>query len=77
MTPNPHAAVALRDGPIERGTYRVVVYEPDSRVTLKNFDELERATAYANDAASETENGVVRAYVLDHTLRVVRTGEHY
>lgn len=74
---SPYAALARRAGPLAEGSYRVLVYEPDSRITTRDFASLEEAARYADDAASETEGGVVLSYVLDAELRVVRAGKHY
>lgn len=74
---SPRAALARRVGPLSHGSFRVMVHEADSRVSSKDFTELESARRYADDAASETENGPVHAYVVDSLFRVVASGEHY
>lgn len=74
---NPHAAIARRAGPLAKGSYRVLVYEPDSRITTRDFATLSEAERYADDAASESESGVVLSYLLDDGFQVVRAGKHY
>ncbi len=74
---NPHASVARTGGPLDPGAYRVVVYEPDTRITIKDFTDPKQAQRYADDAASETETGIVTSYVLNGELRVVHVGVHY
>jgi hypothetical protein len=73
----PQVARARAAGPIAAGSFRVVVFEADGRVHVRDFDELEAARRYADDAASEAEVGVVTSSVLDDQLRVVHRGEHY
>ena len=70
-------ARARAAGPIAAGWFRVVVFEAGGRVSVRDFEEVEAARRYADDAASEVEDGVVTAVVLDDELRVVRWGEHY
>lgn len=60
-----------------QGRYRAVVYETGlSRTTEHWFDDLDRAKAYANDCASETEHGPVFACVYENETEVYR-GRHY
>lgn len=59
-----------------RAPYIVRVYEPD--VTSEtSFQSLAEARQYADDAASETENGPVYADVLDESGAIVYRGRHY
>jgi hypothetical protein len=74
---SPHVAAARRRGPLARGTFRVLVYEPDARITSRDFDALAEARTYADDAASEIENGPVLSLVFDDTPKVVHRGRHY
>ena len=69
--------IARRRGPLEAGGYRVVVYEATGGISSKDFGNRVDAERYANDAASETEHGIVQAYVLDGNFEVVYTGAHY
>lgn len=73
----PHLARARAAGALAKGSFRAVVSEPDGRFTTRDFADLSAARTYADDAASETENGVVLAWVFDHDLRVVHVGTHY
>lgn len=59
------------------GLFRVLVLEADGRNTTRDFADLEAARAYADDAASETEDGPARAYVYDEGLNRLYTGRHY
>ena len=68
---------ARSHGPLSAGHFRVVVYEASSRVTFHDFSARALAERYANDAASETEDGIVLAYVVDSSFRIVHTGKHY
>ena len=74
---SPHAARARAAGELATGAHRVLTYEPDSRVASKDFASRAEAQAYADDAASETENGIVSAYVFDDCFRMVSVGKHY
>jgi hypothetical protein len=70
--------MAEQDGrSIKRGDYRVVVHEADSRISSRDFADRESAEAYADDAASEAEDGVVLAQVFDDELQLVYAGRHY
>jgi hypothetical protein len=80
MTPPSFIADAARkDGPIARGCYRVVVLEGDTDCSARDFDSLDRAERYANDAASETDGpgGSPLAYIFDDQLRFLNEGRHY
>ena len=57
--------------------YRVFVREADGRDSVKTFSSLEEARRYADDAASEVENGPVYARVVDPMERLVYEGRHY
>ena len=74
---DPAAHHARQAGPIAAGAFRAVVIEANARVTRKDFGDLESARQYADDAASEAEDGIVLAYVLDEVLRVIHRGRHY
>lgn len=74
---SPQAAQARAAGDIATGAHRVLTYEPGSRVATKDFASLSEAQAYADDAASEAENGIVAAYVFDDRFRMVSVGKHY
>lgn len=74
---NPHGALARTFGPMLVGDYRVLVYEPDARVTFKDFSDLDVAKQYADDAASESENGIVQALVFNGDLCTLHVGRHY
>ena len=73
---NPKGALARSHGPLERG-YRVLVYEADSRISFRDEAELDAAKRYADDAASESESGVVVAYVFNSEFRLLHVGRHY
>lgn len=65
------------DLPLEqRPPYTVRVYEADV-TSEKPFQSLAEARQYADDAASETENGPVYADVLDEGGAIVYRGRHY
>lgn len=60
----------------QRALYIVRVYEAD--VTSEtSFQSLAEARQYADDAASETENGPVYADVLGEGGAIVYRGRHY
>jgi hypothetical protein len=46
-------------------------------MTSHEFDDLEKAKQYADDCASETEDGPVYAYVFDSDFQQVHYGQHY
>lgn len=69
--------LGLREGPVLAGRFRVVIYEADGRVTICDHDDLAAARAHADDAASETEDGVVIAVVFDDRFEPVHRGTHY
>lgn len=71
---DPMAARARRAGRMAPGGFRVVVFEADASVTCRDFRRLEEARAYADDAASETEQGVVIAAVFDEAGRRLHQG---
>jgi len=73
----PSVALARSFGAIAPGSFRAIVSEGDARVTHRDFDDLATAITYANDAASETEEGPILAWVVDAELRVVHRGVHY
>jgi len=73
----PHAAVARSVGPLAPGRVRVVVYEADQRIQCRDFDDLAAAQRYADDAASETEHGIVQSVIFDAEFRMIAEGRHY
>lgn len=73
----PHAARARAAGPLSAGSLRVVVYEASGRVSTRDFDSPDDARRYADDAASEAEDGVVLSFVFDASFRQIWTGKHY
>jgi hypothetical protein len=73
----PVAARARRAGAVAAGSFRAVVLEPDARVVCRDFATRDAAQRHADDAASETEHGIVVAHVVDEDFRVVHTGRHY
>ena len=66
-------------GTVAPGGYRVVVLEADSGLTVRDFDTLEHAERYADDAASECDGpaGSPFSYVFDETLQFIGRGMHY
>lgn len=60
----------------QRAPYIVRVHEADV-TSEKSFQNLAEARQYADDAASETENGPVYADVLDEGGAIVYRGRHY
>jgi hypothetical protein len=73
----PVALHARRGGPMASGNFRVVVFEADGRSACRDFGDLETARGYADDAASEIEDGIVLADVVDERFQVVHRGAHY
>jgi hypothetical protein len=73
----PAVARARAAGPIAVGSFRAVVFEANARVSVRDFGDLDSACRYADDAASEVEDGVVVSSVLDDQLRIVHRGTHY
>lgn len=67
---DPIVAHARGCGAIQPGHYRVVVLEPDGRVSHADFGELSAARQHAADAAHEADDdrGSALAYVLDDGL---------
>ncbi len=74
---DPAANHARQAGPIASGAFRAVVVEANGRVTHKDFGDQASARQYADDAASESEDVIVLAYVVDAGLSVVHRGRHY
>jgi hypothetical protein len=68
---------AQRQGEIPVGSFRVSVLEPNLRISHHDFASREEACAYANDAASETEDNPPIAYVFDDALALVHRGRPY
>ena len=64
-------------GPVPRGCYRVAVLESGGELSIKDFADRETAQRYANDAASESDNPSLLAYVFDDKLQFVARGRHY
>ena len=60
------------------GLYRVRVLEPGlERSSEYDFESLERAKAFANDAASETEFGPVFSSIYNDQGEEIYRGRHY
>ena len=70
-------AAAAERGPIPRGIVRVVVIESSLALTVKDFDDRTAAIAYADDAASESDDNPPIAKVFDEHLHLVHEGRHY
>ncbi len=69
------ASAARQHGPIGDGACRVLVIEAGGRISQKDFDDLQSAVTYADDAASEESRPI--AYVCDSALAVLAQGRHY
>jgi hypothetical protein len=74
---DPHVAHARAAGPLAKGSYRAMVFEADGRLTHHDFANESQAKAYAIDAASESENGPVSAYVVNSAFFITFRGRHY
>lgn len=70
------AELARRQGPLAAGAFRSVVCEADGRFTFRDHVDLEGARTYADDAATESEDGIVLAFVFDHEFELVHEGRH-
>ena len=57
--------LARKRGPVRDGFFRVITIEADSRTGCRDFESLEEAKQYADDAAFETESGSPVAVVLE------------
>ena len=68
---------ARERGAIASNTFRVVVCEASDEISVKNFTSREEAVAYANDAASETDDIPPIAIVFDDQFRVVHSGRSW
>jgi hypothetical protein len=68
---------ALRQGEIPVGGFRASVLESDHRISHHDFSSREEACAFANDAASETDDNAPIAYVFDEGFVVVHRGRPY
>jgi hypothetical protein len=68
-------AAASAHGPLAPGHFRVVVIEPSGAMTFHDFDSLEAARRYADDAASESDDLTPVSAVVDGT-RIVSRGRH-
>lgn len=69
---------ARQAGPLAAGGYRVAVLEASGDVSVSDFEDLKKATAYADDAASEWQpGGPPIVYVFDDELQAVGRGRHY
>jgi hypothetical protein len=57
----------------------VVVLEGEADCSVRDFDSLDPAERYANDAASETDGPGASplAYIFDDELRFLSEGGHY
>jgi len=71
------AALARAAGPLSPGRFRVLVFEADATTRCTDFDSLAEARSYADDAASETADGIVLSFVFDDRLSEVAEGQHY
>lgn len=71
----PDTALARGFGPIAAGSFRVVVYDEERRLSFADFVSLEIAAGYADDYASEDMRIV--ADVFDDRFRHVGRGQHY
>lgn len=69
--------LARKRGPVPEGSFRVITIEADSTTGCRDFDSLEGAKRYADDAASESESGSPVSAVLDETFQVVYRGRPY
>ena len=72
---DPDAALARGFGPIAAGSFRVIVFDEERRISFADFESRELAQGYADDAASE--GGLILADVYDDQLRHVGRGTHY
>lgn len=70
---------ARAHGPVAPGSFRVVVLEANSELTIRDFEDFDRAQRYAEDAASESDGpgGTPYAYVFDDKLVFLNRGAHY
>ncbi|MBI3395257.1 MAG: hypothetical protein HY042_05440 [Spirochaetia bacterium] len=59
------------------GRYVVVVGGPDQAARSFTFDMLQDAKNFADDSASETENGPTYAHVEDRSGKILYHGQHY
>jgi hypothetical protein len=76
----PHTAMkrfASDAGPIASGTFRVVVDGDGRATTHYDFASRDDARTFADDAASETQEGPTWAVVLDDALVCIHHGKHY
>ena len=68
---------ARKRGPIASKAFRVVVCEASDAISVKDFASREDAVAYANDAASETDDVPPIATVFDHGFQIVHSGRSW
>jgi hypothetical protein len=66
-----------RNEKLSKGNFRVIVFESDGKKSINDFSDLISAKVYADDAASETENGPVYSTVFDDNFNIIYYGEHY
>jgi hypothetical protein len=71
----PDTALARGFGPIAAGSFRVVVYDEERRLSFADFVSREIAAGYADDYASEDVR--IMADVFDDQFRHVGRGQHY
>ncbi len=71
-----HVKIAKEKGKIPPGQFRVVVQE-SGKDSTKDFKSEKEAKQYADDAASETENGPVYSSVFDSSFKFIYRGKHY
>ena len=67
---------ARRAGPMRALSYRVVV-DQGGRLSVRDFDDLDEACAYADDAVGEHGDAPNLAIVVDANLKVVHQGRPY
>ncbi len=72
---DPSAHMSRGTGPIAPGTFRAIVFEADGRISHRDFDTVDAACRYADDAAWESEHGPVYAHVVDDDFQVVHRGK--
>ena len=65
---------ARERGPIASKAFRVVVGEASAKISVKDFTSQREAIAYANDAASETDDIPPIAKVFDDGFRLIHSG---
>ena len=69
--------LARQYGSVVPAHYRVIVLEANGKIGCHDFFDLETARSYADDCASEIENGPVLSYVLQEDFAIIYQGSHY